>query len=110
MDDRTILVEDSGKGYGTLGDGEGEGQTAEMSDKATWFGALFDKCMPAVVWTQITLGLPKVTDNPTEETGKRAITDISRFGKLYLKIFLRKSLNLPSNTWYDPYSVIVTLR
>ena len=80
MDDRTILVEDSGKGYGTLGDEEGEGQTAEMSDKATWFGALFDKCMPAVVWTQITLGLPKVTDNPTEETGKRAITDISRFG------------------------------
>lgn len=95
MDDRTILVEDSGKGYGTLGDGEGEGQTAEMSDKATWFGALFDKCMPAVVWTQITLGLPKVTDNPTEETGKRAITDISRFGKPYLRIFLRKSLNLP---------------
>ena len=86
MDDRTILVEDSGKGYGTLGDGEGEGQTAEMSDKATWFGALFDKCMPAVVWTQITLGLPKVTDNPTEETGKRAITDISRFGKSYLRI------------------------
>ena len=31
--------------------------------QATWYGPLFDKCMPAVVWTQIALGLPKGTNS-----------------------------------------------
>ena len=80
MDDRAILVEDTNTNYGTLGDGE----APEMSNKATWFGSFFDKCMPAVVWTQLMLGLPKITDDPTEETGKQAVKEITQFGKLRL--------------------------
>ena len=81
MDDRAILVEDTNTNYGTLGDGT---KTPEMSNKATWFGALFDRCMPAVVWTQLMLGLPKITDDPTEESGKRAVTYITQFGKFII--------------------------
>ena len=79
MDDKAILIEDQATNYGTLG-GE-QSQEPVLTDKATWFGALFDRCMPAVVWTQIALGLPKVTDNPSEESGKQAVKEISRFGK-----------------------------
>ena len=78
MDDKAILIEDQATNYGTLGEGD---QQPELTDKATWFGAFFDKCMPAVVWTQIALGLPKVTDNPTEKTGEQAVKEITRFGK-----------------------------
>ena len=83
MDDKAILIEDQPTNYGTLGDSN---QAPVLTDKATWFGALFDKCMPAVVWTQIALGLPKASDNPTEASGKQATTEISRFGAFYMPI------------------------
>lgn len=83
MDDKAILIEDQTTNYGTLGNAN---QEPVLTDKATWFGALFDKCMPAVVWTQIALGLPKVTDNPTEASGKQAVNAISRFGAFYMHI------------------------
>ena len=76
MDDRAVLVEDQQTGYGTLG-GDDCGQP-----KRTIFSPIYDRCLPAIVWLQITLGLPGPTDKPTDESGKQAFSDIGKFGNL----------------------------
>ena len=74
MDDRAVLVEEAQTGYGTLGGEE------EAVPKRTCLSPLYDRCLPAIVWIQITLGLPGPTDKPTEETGSKAYADVTKFG------------------------------
>ena len=75
MDDRAVLVEEAQTGYGTLGGDE------ETVPKRTCLSPLYDRCLPAIVWIQITLGLPGPTDKPTEETGSKAYSDVTKFGE-----------------------------
>ena len=85
MDDRAVLVEDQQTGYGTLtGD-------SEPSSQRSVFSPIYDRLLPAIVWTQITFGLPGPTDKPTEETGAKAFRDVTWFGELlkFLRIFLK---------------------
>lgn len=103
MDDKAILIEDQATNYGTLGEGDPQ---PELTDKATWFGAFFDKCMPAVVWTQIALGLPKVTDNPTEKTGEQAVKEITRFGKFFSRKPLPRLISVFYCFFYNVLQVV----
>lgn len=75
MDDRAVLVEDQQTGYGTLG-----GDGAEPPKRGI-FSPIYDRFLPAIVWTQITLGLPGPTDKPTDASGELAYREIVKFGK-----------------------------
>jgi hypothetical protein len=81
MDDRAVLVGDTQTGYGTL-----DGGDVPSEPNRSFLSPIYDRCLPIIVWIQITLGLPGPTDKPTLESGEAAVMRIFHYGNISYNI------------------------